>query len=209
MNEIYREIKGYEGLYEVSNTGIVRALDRYNIDKNGKKKFYPGKILKTDSTVREHTTYYRVTLSKGGNTKRFLVHRLVALMFIPTENPSLHINHIDNNGTNNTYTNLEWCTHSENMQHSQDQGRLFDTQSKAGQIAGIKQAEKAKQTILGMIGQRSGLWEVIDYYGKKGTKHHALCKCHGCGTIQPVYGYSIKTNRSIGCVSCVRTKKMI
>jgi len=208
MNEIYKNIPGYEGLYEISTQGNVRALNRYNIDKNGKKKFYPGKLLKYDVTVKNHTSYYRVTLSKDGKTKRFLVHRLVALTFIPTEDTSLFINHIDNDGTNNSVSNLEWVSHSENMRHSQVQGRLKETQSKAGKAAGEYQKSKAEKAIRDIIGKRSGLWEVLDYYGKKGTKHHALCKCHGCGTVQPVYNYSIKTKASKGCNSCVRKKKI-
>lgn len=208
MKEIYKPINNYENLYEVSNKGTIRALPRYNIDKNGKKKFYPGKNLKYDKSINNHTTYYRVTLSKDGKTKKFLVHRLVAEHFIPTEDLLLHVNHIDNNGTNNNVSNLEWVTHSENMLHAQKQNRLFVSQQKGGKAAGKKQAAKAKEAIEAMIGTRSGLWEVIGYYGKKGTKHHALCKCHGCDSEILVYNYSIKNKRSLGCKSCV-TKKMI
>lgn len=109
MLETYIEIENYPE-YEVSNFGNVRRKSTL-------------KILKVDKSKRKATEYHRVTLCKDGNTKRFLVHRLVATHFIPNPSNLPEVNHIDNNGANNHVDNLEWVTKSENMQHSRSQGR--------------------------------------------------------------------------------------
>ena len=113
--EKFRSITGYENLYEVSNLGNVRSL-RNNI------------ILKPETGHKGHK---RVGLHKQGTVKRFLVHRLVAIAFIPKVEGKDIINHIDNDPTNNHYTNLEWSTYSENLQHAEDQGRLKWVHDKA------------------------------------------------------------------------------
>lgn len=129
---MWKEVKGYEGLYQISDTGLVRSLHRTVLNKNGKPQNYLGKLLKPDTYKMPNSSYQRVTLSKEGITKRFLVHRLVAEAFIPNPQNKEHVNHIDNNGLNNSVENLEWCSHSENMLHAQKQGRLFASQSKGG-----------------------------------------------------------------------------
>ncbi len=110
MHEQYKDIINYEALYEVSNFGNVRNK-RTN------------KILRHDISKGSTTEYHRVTLCKEGKTQRFLVHRLVALHFIDNPDNKPEINHIDNNGNNNHFSNLEWVTKSENMLHSRKQGR--------------------------------------------------------------------------------------
>lgn len=117
MKEIYKDIKNYKKLYKISNLGNVLSLSKG--DGNGNKD----RLLLQESTKKQHTTYKRVTLSKKGKTKRFLVHRLVAEAFLPNDNNKPHINHLDNNGSNNTVTNIEWCTHSENMKYCAKQDR--------------------------------------------------------------------------------------
>ncbi|AGI61785.1 HNH endonuclease [Vibrio phage JSF3] len=111
MHEIYLPIPEFEN-YEVSNFGNVRSTKRTKPI-----------LLKPDVTNHQHTQYARVTLSKEGITYRIAVHRLVAKVFIPNPHNKPHVNHIDNNGINNHVSNLEWCTHVENMQHSAKQGR--------------------------------------------------------------------------------------
>ena len=102
MVEIWKDIKGYEGLYQVSNIGRVRSLKRNNTD---------GKILKQ---CINKDGYLRVDLSKNNikSTKR--VHRLVAETFIDNAKNLPVINHKDENKTNNKVTNLEFCTHQYN-----------------------------------------------------------------------------------------------
>lgn len=106
MKEIWKDIKGYEGKYQISNLGRVKSLN-YN---NTKKE----KIIKSEITKG----YVRYRLSKNKKLKRFLAHRLVAEAFIPNPNNYPIINHIDGNPLNNDIKNLEWCTYKYNAQHA-------------------------------------------------------------------------------------------
>lgn len=197
-----KEIQGYEGLYEITDKGEVFALDRYNTDKNGLKKFYPGKQLKLDLSVHG---YYRVTLSKNGRTKRFSVHRLVAETFIPTGDKSLHVNHIDNCRTNNTPENLEWCTHSENMIHAQKQGRLFDAQSAGGTKGSATNAKKRDEKIAKLIGTTIGTWKVL---GRDETKQktYVWATCLLCDRDYSMYIHTVLKADSC-CRSCGQKKR--
>lgn len=177
-----KEIKDYEGLYKITSEGNIYSLDRYNIDKHGQKKFYPGKLLKFDTIKRAHTTYHRVTLSKNGVSKRYQVHRLVAETFIPNKDNKSIVNHIDNNGCNNDVSNLEWCTHSENMIHAQKQGRLYNSQSKGGVTLG-KVLDKINENIETLKGTTVNSWKVGEYVGyvnigtRKAYAFNCTCSC--------------------------------
>lgn len=111
--EIWKEIKGFEN-YQVSVFGHVKRIDCIIENKKGVKYFYKEKILKQESS----RGYKRVTLSKNGITSRFMVHRLVAITFIDNTENKPCVNHINGVKTDNDYFNLEWCTYSENEQHS-------------------------------------------------------------------------------------------
>ena len=108
--EEWQAVKGYEGLYEVSNQGRVKSLPR-NTTK--------GKILVAE---KNHRGYYRVGLTKNNKQKHFSIHRLVAEVFIPNPQNKPQVNHIDGNKQNNSVENLEWVTHSENMKHATEMG---------------------------------------------------------------------------------------
>ena len=107
MQEIWKPINNYIGLYEVSNTGKIKSLAR-----RGNWKTH---IM---SPRKSKDNYRRITLCKHSQTKTYLIHRLVADAFIPNPNNLPCINHIDGNKTNNNVNNLEWCTKSENMLHA-------------------------------------------------------------------------------------------
>ena len=117
MKEIWKNVEGYEGFYQVSNLGRIRSLDRY---VNGNHitcdfQFVKGKMLKLKNN---RSGYPTVMLRKNGTFKTVLVHRLVAKAFIPNPNNLPYINHKDENPTNSTVTNLEWCTPTYNLKYS-------------------------------------------------------------------------------------------
>ncbi len=107
MEEEWRPIKGYEGLYEVSNMGRVRSLDRVVKDRWGNNRIREGKIM---SLNKKKHGYFHVNLyDKNSIRKTYAVHRLVAMTFIPNPNNLPQINHKDENPGNNSVGNLEWC----------------------------------------------------------------------------------------------------
>jgi hypothetical protein len=118
-NEIWKPIKGFEGLYEVSNTGLVKALPRWKINNRG-KQLTKEKLLKFNDFS---TDYLRVPLTDKNHIKKYyLVHRLVAMTFIPNENDLPQVNHIDGNKLNNNVEYLEWCTRQDNIKHAYKMG---------------------------------------------------------------------------------------
>lgn len=107
--EIWKDIKDYEGLYQVSNLGNVRSLPHKVICWNGytmTTKLHPGKFRKS---YPDKYGYLHIKLSNKGTTKSFLIHRLVAEAFIPNPNNFPIINHKDENPQNCCVSNLEWC----------------------------------------------------------------------------------------------------
>lgn len=109
--EEWRAVPGYEGCYEVSDQGQVRSLDR-SVDRvDGHVAHYRGRVLKQHATKTGHLA---LRLSTGGETRLWLVHRLVAEAFVP--NPEGHpgVLHWDDNPANNTVENLRWGNQSQN-----------------------------------------------------------------------------------------------
>lgn len=203
--EIWKDIIGYEHLYQVSNHGNVKALKRTIINKNGKPQAYPERMLKLDKLKRQHgLAYLRVTLCKEHTTKKYQVHRLVATHFVDNVSSKDTVNHIDNNPSNNHYSNLEWCTHSENMLHAQKQGRLFISQSNAGKVGGAINRAKSFKRIQPLLGTYVNDWYVIpDTFTEKNGHRYILCRCK-CGTekcqdVRRVYNFQITM-----CSTCSR-----
>lgn len=111
-DEIWKDIIGYEGLYQISNLGRVKSLPQKRV--RGFCTFISKeKILKNIFTCG----YYRVTLWKGTSKNRHFIHRLIAIHFIENLNNHKIINHIDGDSSNNAIPNLEWCTQRENSTH--------------------------------------------------------------------------------------------
>ena len=117
MKEIWKDIKNFEGLYQVSNKGRVRSLDRISVNCYGMPRKLKGKILKPHLNVYG---YLDIGLSNCGNGNIFKVHRLVADAFIPNPKNLPQVNHKDENKQNNCVENLEWCTNAYNVKYSWD-----------------------------------------------------------------------------------------
>ena len=111
-NEIWKDIKGYDGLYQVSNLGNVRSVDRIVL-RNGIQVPRKGKIL----NQIKFGDYLTVHLSKNGIKKHHRIHRLVADAFLPNPDNLTQVNHKDEDKTNNRASNLEWCTAEYNVNY--------------------------------------------------------------------------------------------
>jgi len=108
--EIWRDVEGYEGFYQASNFGRIRSLT----SQNRYKRYSRIKIL---NPALSKDGYLRVVLCVDRKMKSLNVHRLVLSAF-SMSNDNLQVNHIDGNKSNNSLSNLEWCTQSENMLHA-------------------------------------------------------------------------------------------
>lgn len=114
MEEIWKPIKGYEGLYEISNLGKLKSLAKSpGVGIN--KRYMVDRILPGYKVKRK---YIQVQLWKNQKVKVKGAHRLVLETFKPTNNPKLETNHIDGNKYNNNIDNLEWVTSKENKRHA-------------------------------------------------------------------------------------------
>lgn len=119
-NEVWMPVKNFEGLYEVSNYGRVKALDR--VWFTGMYKTIRSKEERLLSINKNRYGYSRVTLTKDGKYKGYTVHRLVGFSFIENKENKPCINHKNGIKTDNRLENLEWCTVSENTRHSYKNG---------------------------------------------------------------------------------------
>lgn len=116
MKEIWKDISNYEGLYQVSNLGNIKSLDRYvNYKIKDTKRLIKSQNKKLTLNKKG---YLKVTLFKNGKGETREVQRLVAEAFIPNPENKPQVNHINGNKTNNNIENLEWCTCKENTLHS-------------------------------------------------------------------------------------------
>ena len=120
--ENWKDIENYEGFYQVSNLGRVRSLERDIYYPNGTVHHLKEKILA--SNLDRHGYQY-VNLYKNGEGKKMLVHRLVAMAFIPNPENNPQVNHKDENPLNNFVENLEWCTASYNTNYGTRNERMI------------------------------------------------------------------------------------
>lgn len=141
MNEVWKDIENYEGIYQISNYGNVRSLDRLGY---GGRKLYGNRI----SVYISDSGYPSVTLCKLAKHQKFYVHRLVANAFIPNPDNLPQVNHKDENKINNHVDNLEWCTHQYNNAYGTKGKRSSDYQRQFYQTEeGQKQKEKISKSL--------------------------------------------------------------
>lgn len=134
MKEEWRDIPQYEGLYQVSNQGQIRSIDRI-VRRNGETtKNLRGFIL---LPLYQKSGYMFVFLSKNGKAKRMAIHRAVALAFIPNPENKPEVNHINEDKTDNRLENLEWATIKENRNYGTRIARGIANRNQTGEKNGM------------------------------------------------------------------------
>ena len=186
MEEIWKDIEGYEGLYQVSNMGIVRSLPHFR--KNGRNGYLQiGKIIKP-MCVRGYQT---VSLSKNGKQKIFKIHRLVAEAFIPNPENKPCIDHINTDKTNNRVENLRWVTHKENSNNPLTLKKIINANNKPRKYRCGDEHPKPNLGKIGILSPSSTpilqfslngdfikRWDsMADIEREMNISHSNLCKC--------------------------------
>lgn len=184
MKEIWKDINGYEHLYQISNFGRVKSLERkvywgcnYKTCRNEKERLL--------NYIKDKNGYLRCSLHKDGKQRNYSVHRLVAETFIPNLEGKPEVNHIDGNKKNNRVTNLEWVTSQENQIHAFKMGLQ--------KIRRGKDSSSAKAIIQydyngNLIKEHASISDALKFIGKK--PHSRLYIRKSCiGENRTAYGY--------------------
>lgn len=124
--EVWKDVVGYEGFYQVSNYGNVRSVDRI-VQCSNSKRFYKGRSI---SRCVDDKGYARVLLSVSGKHESCQVHRLVAKAFIDNPDDLPEVNHKDENPLNNHCDNLEWCSKVYNLEYGTGRARSIQSHMK-------------------------------------------------------------------------------
>lgn len=188
MTEIWKDIIGFEGKMKISNYGKV-----FNIKTN--------RILKGNIHKSNTTTYIRINMP---DNSRKLLHRIVAEAFIINTENKPFINHIDNDGMNNSVLNLEWCTQTENMQHAYKQGRLDERLLKSRTKAYEITREKFRKNAEDKIGMIINNWKIVGLSDKKYSCGHkaVFVECTLCKTVKERALSHILSGESKMCNTC-------
>lgn len=177
MNELWKDIKDYEGFYQVSNLGRVRSLKRIDNNNHPVKE----RIL---ATGKKENGYLIVTLWKNGKGKTFMVHRLVAKTFIPNPMKYNSVNHKDEIKSNNCIKNLEWCTHKYNINYNDLHKRI--TKKIDYKSIGKKRRKKVYQ--FDLIGNLIKVWDSLVETSAEHFNPNTISKC--CrGELKTYKGY--------------------
>jgi len=163
MEEIWKDIKGFEGYYMVSNHGRVKGLGRFTTIFGSKSIFIKPKLLKSTNCHG----YRNINLCKNGKKTSFLLHRLIAITFIDNPNNYPEINHKNEIKSDNHVDNLEWVTHKYNANYGTKNIRTSIALKKRGMWAGDKNPN------FGNIGDKHRM------FGVRGINHPSS---------KPVYG---------------------
>ena len=169
--EEWENIKGYENLYQISNKGRIRSLDK--IDSIGRK--VKGRVMKPS---KRKDGYLQIMLHKSSKYKMFLIHTLVASAFIDNPNGYKEINHKDENKLNNNVKNLEWCNRTYNINYG------------SGNIGRAKTIRELKsKKVLQLLGNTIiKEWNSTTEAEKEGYKHQSISRC--CNGIRETHkGY--------------------
>ena len=170
--EVWADIKGYEGLYQISTFGNVKSLSRSVKHSNGGTKILRERMLKTK--INSTTGYKEISLSKDGKQKYHLIHKLIAEAFIDNPHRLPVVNHIDGCKTNNDIFNLEWATYSENIRHAFANGLSHNNMTNEISRAGNEVQKKQVRCIDDDLVFDSAR-EAADYYGVQLSNLSKVC----------------------------------
>jgi len=185
--EIWKDIEGFEGLYQISTYGRVKSLGRYveRIRCGQVGKFWVDEKIIT--SCRCTGGYVKVTLCKNGVHTQKMIHRLVAETFIPNPNNLPQVNHKDEDKTNNHIDNLEWCTDLYNKCYGT--ARQRQAESLKGVYINSKNPNAHAVICEGII--YPSIKECAEHYGiKPNTLYSMLCKSKKLGKKWENYGFS-------------------
>lgn len=181
MEEIWKSVLDFECLYEVSNFGRVKGIDRIVVRSDGKKRHIKEHIMK--QRVGK-CGYYYVCLSKNGKHYMKRVHKIIANAFMLNQDNSLIINHKDEDKLNNSIENLEWCTYSYNAKYGTAISRMLD--SRKNNKCCNSEKEVVQYTKDGVfVAEYRSVNEVED---KNGFKHSHISECCN-GKLKQAYGF--------------------
>lgn len=173
MKEIWKDVVGYEGFYEVSNLGRIKRVEHYD----SKNHRYCERIL---SLNPQKNGYVRVHLSKNGIAEWESLHRIVATAFVEKKDGCDIVNHLDNNPSNNKAENLEWTTYKGNMEYAAIQGRM------KYKPENLKKAQESnKKAVIATNG------DVTHYFSSQveAANFLGVNSCHISAACRKEYGY--------------------
>lgn len=173
MKEIWKDVVGYEGFYEVSNLGRIKRVEHYD----SKNHRYCERIL---SLNPQKNGYVRVHLSKNGIAEFESLHRIVATAFVEKKDGCDIVNHLDNNPSNNNAENLEWTTYKGNMEYAAIQGRMKHKPEN------LKKAQESnKKAVIATNG------DVTHYFSSQveAANFLGVNSCHIAAACRKEYGY--------------------
>lgn len=200
--EIWKDVVGYEGYYEVSSLGRVRSVDRYvntGIRYND-IKLHRGRMLKLNL---KRMGYLTADLCKGNRVKTLFVHRLVASAFIPSVEGKNYVNHKNLNKLDNRVENLEWVTPKENSHHAALNGVMY------GGLRKKIRCSETGMTFLSSYKAAEWLNKNKFQFSKNIDNMAKTIRACCCGTRKSAYGYHWKDVIQEGSTtsSCERTLK--
>lgn len=171
---IWKPINNYSEYYEISSDGRVKSKDRIIFDKNGIRI----RLNKSKEIKPRIGTYKMVGLNKNRIQSHFLIHRLVALHFIPNPYNKPQVNHIDGDKLNNKIQNLEWVTIKENIQHAYDIG--LNKPTWLGKKLSKETREKMSNSKKGKEAYNKGKRQKEQIHGTLYSYNNYKCRCELC-----------------------------